>query len=144
MQFTAAAVLRLSATGLLGLDDRVGDFAPGIEGADKITIRELLIERSGLPDLNGLSDYDDVLQHHQTPSTLVAKLEGKPPLFDPGTKFLHKEHSAYNLLALIVEKRSGLPFSDAVERLVFRPMGLTASGVDDDSPNTSQTHGKRI
>jgi len=49
------------------------------------------------------------------------------------SKFLHEEHSAYNLLALIVEKKTGLRFAAAVERLVFRPMGLIASGVDDDS-----------
>src|SRR5208282_5809466 len=54
-------------------------------------------------------------------------------LFDPGSKFLHEEHSAYNVLALIVEKKTGLPFAAAVERLVFRPAGLPASGVDDDS-----------
>ena len=133
MQFTAAAVLRLVDTGSISLDEHVADFVPGIEGADKITIRNLLTERSGLPDINALPNYDDVLQHHQTPSSLIAKIEGQPLLFEPGSKFLHEEHSAYNLLALIVEKKTGLPFAAAVERLVFRPMGLTASGVDDDS-----------
>ena len=133
MQFTAAAVLRLVDRGSISLDVRVGDFAPGIEGAYKISIRDLLTERSGLPDINALSDYDDILQHHQTPASLVARIAGRPLLFEPGTKFLHEEHSAYNLLALIVEKQTGLPFAAAVERLVFRPMGLSASGIDDDS-----------
>jgi CubicO group peptidase (beta-lactamase class C family) len=140
MQFTAAAVLRLVDTGSISLDERVGDFVPGIEGADKITIRDLLTERSGFPDINALPNYDDVLQHHQTPASLIAKIEGRPLLFEPGSKFLHEEHSAYNLLALIVEKKSGLPFAAAVERLIFRPMSLTASGVDDDS----MTHAIRM
>lgn len=133
MQFTAAAVLRLVDTGSLKLDDHVGGFVPGIPGADKITVHDLLVERSGLPDINGLPGYDDVLQHHQTPASLLAAIAGQPLLFEPGTKFLHEEHSAYNLLALIVEKKTGLPFAAAVERLVFRPLGLAASGVDDDS-----------
>ncbi|HUD12163.1 MAG TPA: serine hydrolase domain-containing protein [Terracidiphilus sp.] len=133
MQFTAAAVLRLVDAGSISLDEHVGEFVRGIDGADKITIRDLLTERSGLPDINALPDYDDVLQHHQTPDSLIAKIEGRPLLFEPGSKFLHEEHSAYNLLAYIVEKKSGLPFAAALERLVFRPMGLTASGVDDDS-----------
>jgi D-alanyl-D-alanine carboxypeptidase len=133
MQYTAAAVLRLIDARMIRLDDHVGDFVSGIKGADAITIRDLLTERSGLPDVNALPDYDDVLQHHQTPSSLIAKIEGKSLLFEPGTKFLHEEHSAYNLLALIVEKKSGLPFATAIKRLVFGPMGLTASGVDDDS-----------
>jgi CubicO group peptidase (beta-lactamase class C family) len=133
MQFTAAAVLRLVDQGLLTLNTPIGEFIPGVVGGEKITVRDLLVERSGLPDINNLSNYDDILQHHQTPASLVAKIEGHPLLFEPGSTFLHEEHSAYNLLALIVEKKTGLPFASALERLVFHPAGLAASGVDDDS-----------
>jgi CubicO group peptidase (beta-lactamase class C family) len=133
VQFTTAAILRLADAGSLSLDEHVGDFATGIKGADKITTRDLLTERSGLPDINALPDYDDVLQHHQTPSSLIAKIEGRALLFEPGSKYLHEEHSAYNLLALIVERKTGLPFAVAVEELVLRPLSLAASGVDDDS-----------
>jgi CubicO group peptidase (beta-lactamase class C family) len=133
MQFTAAAILRLVDQGSIKLDDRVGDFAPRIPGSEKITVRDLLTERSGLPDINSLPDYDDILQHHQTSASLIARIEGKPLLFEPGSKFLHEEHSAYNLLALIIEKKTGLSFAAGVDRLVFRPLGLTASGADDDS-----------
>jgi CubicO group peptidase (beta-lactamase class C family) len=134
MQFTAAAVLRLVDTGSVSLDEHVSDFVPDLEGGDKITIRDLLEERSGLPDINSLPNYDsEVLQRHQTPSSLVAQIEGKPLLFAPGSQFLHEEHSAYNLLALIVEEKTGLPFASAVEQLVFAPLGLASSGVDDDS-----------
>ena len=134
MQFTAAAVLRLVDTGAIKLDDHVGAFIPGIDGADKITVRDLLTERSALPDINALPGYDDILQHHQTPASLIGKIEGQSLLFEPGSKFLHEEHSAYNLLAFIVEKKTGIPFARAIEKLVFRPMRLTSSGIDDDSP----------
>ena len=140
MQFTAAAVLRLVESGKISLDQSVAEFAPGITGADKITIRDLLIERSGLPDINSFPDYSGVLQQHQTPAGLVAKINGRPLLFEPGSKFLHEEHSAYNLLALIAEKETGLPFAEAVRKLVFQPMGLSASGADDDSV----THAKHM
>ncbi len=137
MQFTAAAVLRLIDAGPLQLDQNVAAFAPGIEGANRISIRDLLAERSGLPDINTLPDYEDILQHHQTPGSLVARINGLSLLFQPGSKHLHEEHSAYNLLALIVEKTTGVPFSVAMERLVFLPIGLTSSGVDDDSITTA-------
>ena len=134
MQFTAAAILRLVDQGSVMLDEHASNFVQGVEGADKITIRDLLTERSGLPDINALPNYDDVvLQQHQTPTTLIKAIEGKPLLFEPGSKFLHEEHSAYNLLALIVEKKTGLPFATALDKLVFRPLGLTGSGTDDDS-----------
>jgi CubicO group peptidase (beta-lactamase class C family) len=133
MQFTAAAILRLVDGGSISLDTHVGDFVSGITGADRIALRDLLTERSGLPDINDLPDYADILQHHQTPASLVAKIAGHALLFEPGAKYLHEEHSAYNLLALIVEKKTGLPFAAALERLVFRPARLKSSGVDDDS-----------
>ena len=133
MQFTAASILQLVDKGAISLGEHITDFVPELEGADKITIRDLLTERSGLPDINALPNYDDLLQRHQTPSTLVAAIKGKPLLFEPGSKFLHEEHSAYNVLALIVEKRTGVPFAAAVENLVFQPIGLNASGVDEDS-----------
>jgi CubicO group peptidase (beta-lactamase class C family) len=134
MQFTAAAILRLVDQGSITLDEHASDFVRAVEGADKITIRDLLTERSGLPDINGLPNYDDgILQRHQTPASLVKVIEGKPLLFDPGSRFLHEEHSAYNLLALIVERKTGLPFAAALETLVFRPSALMASAADDDS-----------
>jgi D-alanyl-D-alanine carboxypeptidase len=133
MQFTAAAIMRLVDKGTLSLDTSVGQFLPAVAGADKIKIRDLLTERSGLADINDRPDYNDILQSHQTPASLIAKIEGQSLLFEPGTKFLHEEHSAYNLLAFIVEKKTGLPFAAAVQHLVFQPMGLSESFVDDDS-----------
>ena len=133
MQFTATAVLRLVDKGALRLNDSVGAYSVGITGAERITVRDLLTEKSGLPDINSFSDYGNILAAHQTPSTLVSQLQGHSLLFEPGTKFLHEEHSAYNLLALIVEKKTGLDFRRAMNQLVFQPAGMKSSGVDDDS-----------
>src|SRR5258708_13930005 len=77
-QFTAAAILRLVDRGSIRLDDPVSSVISGIEGGDRITIRDLLTERSGLPDINSLPDYDDVLQLHQSAASLVAKIKGQP------------------------------------------------------------------
>jgi len=132
MGFTAAAVLRLVDQGSLELGTHVSEVILGIPGGEKIAIRDLLEERSGLPDINELPDYSNILQEHQTAQNLIDKIKGHPLLFEPGTKFLHEEHSAYNLLALIVEKKTGLTFGAAIERLVFRPTGLSRSSIDDD------------
>ncbi len=133
MQFTAAAILRLVDKGSLSLGAHVSDLVPGISGGNRITVRDLLMERSGLPDINALPDYNQVLEHHQTPASLIAKIKDHELVFEPGSKFLHEEHSAYNLLALIVEKKTGLPFAAAMQKLVFRPAGLSNSSIDDDA-----------
>ncbi|HKS73563.1 MAG TPA: serine hydrolase domain-containing protein [Terriglobales bacterium] len=134
MQFTATAILRLVDQGAITLNTHVSEVIPGFAGGEKVSIRDLLMERSGLPDINDLPEYAQILQSHQTPASLVERVSGKPLLFEPGTKFLHEEHSAYNLLALIIEKKTGMPFARAMEKLVFKPARLSNSSVDDDGP----------
>lgn len=133
MQFTAAAVLTLADRGKIALDSPVGDLLNGVPGARGITPRELLEERSGLPDINTLPNYNDLLARHQTPQSLVDAIAGKPLQFPPGSKYLREEHSAYNALALLVERATGKPFPDAVDELVFRPLGLADTGEDSDA-----------
>jgi len=132
MQFTAAAVLRLADQHALALDDPIGPLVPGVPGSDRITVRDLLAERSGLPDINALPGYDALLQRHQTPASLLAAIAGHPLLFPPGSQYLHEEHSAYNALALLIEQKTGLPFAAAMRRLIFQPAGMTDSFIDDD------------
>jgi CubicO group peptidase (beta-lactamase class C family) len=132
MQFTAAAVLRLADQHALALDDPIGPLVPGVAGSDRITVRDLLAERSGLPDINALPAYNDLLQHHQTPASLVAAIAGHPLLLPPGSQYLHEEHSAYNVLALLIEQKTGLPFAAAMHRLLFQPADLRDSFIDDD------------
>jgi len=131
MQFTAAAALRLVQAGKLSLDEPVSSFVPDLPNGGKITIRHLLTQTSGIRDINGLPQYDDLLKSHQTPLALVDKIRGLPAEHEPGT-FGREEHSAYNLLALIIERRTGLPFATAVKHLVFGPLQMADSGIDDD------------
>lgn len=137
MQFTSAAALRLVDRGALRLDTRVSDLVPGIVGGDAITVRHLLEHRSGLPDINARPDYDSILTHHQTPASLVEAISGQPLLFVPGSTYMHEEHSAYNLLALIIERSTGRPFAEALHTLVFEPLGMTTAVADDDTPTDS-------
>jgi D-alanyl-D-alanine carboxypeptidase len=133
MQLTAAAVMRLVDEGRMSLDTRVSDIVPSIRGGERITIRNLLEQRSGLSDINARSDYADILQHSQTPASLVGVISNDTLLFAPGTKYLHEEHSAYNVLALVIERKTGLTFPKAMQRLLFGPAGMDHSAVDDDA-----------
>jgi CubicO group peptidase (beta-lactamase class C family) len=134
MPFTAATVMRLVEKGKLSLDTKVNDIVPDVPNGAKITVRHLLQQNSNLPDANDQPDYDALLQSHQTPATLVQFIRGRTPLGEPGGKSQHEEHSAYNLLTLIVEKTTGIPFKEAANREVFAPLGMRNSGIDDDSP----------
>jgi D-alanyl-D-alanine carboxypeptidase len=137
MQLTAAAVMRLVDQGRLSLDTRVNEIVPSIRGGEQITVRNLLEMRSGLSDINARGDYDSILQHPQTPASLVAFIANDTLLFQPGAKYLHEEHSAFNVLALVIERTTGRSFPDAMQRLLFRRAGMRHSAVDDDANSCS-------
>ena len=141
MQFTAAAALRLIDQGKLSLDTPVADVVPDYPNGRAITVRHLLTQTSGIADINAQDDYEQVLAQHQTPQSLVDRMRGIAPLRSPGT-YEREEHSAYNLLALIVERKAGMPFADAVNQLVFAPLGMADSGIDDDRPEARRNNAK--
>jgi CubicO group peptidase (beta-lactamase class C family) len=133
--FTSTAVLRLIDQGKLSFDTHVSDIVPAVPNGDKISIRELLEQNSGLPDANDdLPNYDELLKAHQTPESLVAQIRSLRPFSDPGGKSRREEHSGQNLLALIIERKTGLTFAQAMKGLVFDPFGMRDSGADDDGP----------
>ena len=123
MQFTAAAAMRLVEKGKLSLDTKVSDIVPDVPNGQKITVRNLLQENSGLPDANDLPGYDELMTAHQTPGSMVQFIRNRPPIREPGGKTKDEEHSAYNLLALIIEKKTGLSFKEAVRREYLRRSG---------------------
>jgi len=134
MLFTAFAAMRLVEQNKLSLDVPVGDIVGDLPNGDHITVRELLEENSGLPDANDLPNYDALLSAHQTPDSLVQQIRGLKPLANPGGRHTHEEHSAYNVLALIIERETGLTFAQAMQKEVFDPAGMQNSGADDDGP----------
>ncbi len=77
---------------------------------------------------------DDFMATHQTPETVVQFIRNRPPVHEPGAPSQDEERAAYNLLALIIEKKTGLPFKEAMRREVFAPLKMTESGIDDDGP----------
>jgi len=129
-QFTMAVAMRLIELGKLRPDMKVSEILPWYPNGDKIEIRHLLTETSGLPDINALPDYIEVLKHHQTARSLV--IADKPLRFEPGSRYAGEDHSAYNLLAFIIETVTGRSFADAVRQYVFVPAGMRNSGIDDD------------
>jgi D-alanyl-D-alanine carboxypeptidase len=141
MQYTSAAVLRLIDQQKLTMETTVEDLLPKTPEAKKITVSDLLLQQSGLDDINSHSDYGVVLQQHQTAASLVAQIDGLPLSFTPGTRHVREEHSAFNVLALLLEKKTGLPFSKALEDILSKPLSLGATYADEDgtpSPSAAQ------
>jgi CubicO group peptidase (beta-lactamase class C family) len=124
--FTAMCVLRLVDAGKMRLGEKLSDFISGLPGyADNITIRQMLGHTSGLGDYEGDVPEDYPGQVHE--DYVVEKVRSLPSTyFPPGSKFQYSD-TAYVLLAAIVERVSGVPYSKFVEREIFMPLGMVGS-----------------
>ncbi|MEE1783993.1 serine hydrolase [Streptomyces sp. SP17BM10] len=123
--FVAVVVLQLVAERRVDLEACVDTYLPGLvrgEGIDgrRITVRHLLQQTSGLPNY---SDYlgDDV--RYYAPRELLATALRHPADFAPGTSWKYS-NTNYVLAGLIVQKVTGRPLAEEIDRRVVRPAGL--------------------
>lgn len=122
---TATAILQLRDKGKFSLDDAVGQYLPGFPYKD-IKIRHLLTHTSGLPDLEL---FEDLVK--QFPDTIITNRDILPELnkwkqglyFKPGDEFRYC-NTEYNLLALLIEKVSGMSFPSYLKKYIFGPAGM--------------------
>ena len=132
-QFTAMAIMLLVRDGKLHYDDRLSDVLPGFPAYGKaITIRNLLNHTSGLLDYEDLmaKEYpgkpDDQIPQIHDAGVLALLEKASTTKFPPGTKWEYS-NSGYCVLAMIVEKVSGHPFSQFVHDRIFAPLQMNHS-----------------
>ncbi len=129
-QFTATAILRLAQDRKLGVDDKIAKYLGGLPASWKgITIRQLLNQTSGISNYREGLDMGALLKDY-TAADILQMASAKPLLFPPGTQFNYS-NTNYHLLGMIVEKVSGKPYGDFLQERFFRPLGMTATRLDD-------------
>jgi CubicO group peptidase (beta-lactamase class C family) len=142
--FTSTAVLQLRDKRSLRLDDPVARHLRDFPFPD-ITIRHLLSHTSGLPDLELFEPLIAEKPEHivSNADVIPALRSWKQPLaFAPGAQFRYS-NTNYMLLALVIQKVSGMPYARYLERFIFKPAGMRDSyvltGVPDD-PKLAKNH----
>ncbi|WP_393059378.1 serine hydrolase domain-containing protein [Streptomyces sp. LN549] len=123
--FVAVVVLQLVAERRVDLDASVDTYLPGLvrgEGIDgrHITVRQLLQQTSGLPNYSNYLG-DDV--RYYAPRELLATALQHPADFAPGTSWKYS-NTNYVLAGLIVQKVTGRPLAEEIDRRVVRRTGL--------------------
>ncbi|MBL7827825.1 MAG: serine hydrolase [Saprospiraceae bacterium] len=124
-QFTAMAIVILKEKGKLGFDDKLSKHIPELAAYENITLRQMLNHTSGLPDyvfnLDSLFDKSKISTNHD----LVNIFQKHKPalLFKPGTKWAYS-NTGYDLLAVVVERASGMLFGDFLRKAIFKPLKM--------------------
>jgi CubicO group peptidase (beta-lactamase class C family) len=125
---TALAILQLAANGKLQLDDPVHQHLPSLNIAENITIRHLLTHTSGIGNPMPLRwthlseehkdyDYDAFFTNIIKSNDL---LHAKP-----GAKFRYS-NIGYMILGKLVEKLSGLSYTQYVTQNIIHNLGLNS------------------
>lgn len=123
-QFTAMAIMQLKEQGKLRYDDSLRQYFPALQFTG-VTIRHLLNQTSGIPDVLGWS-YEQLdtskINNNADIMQRLSKVYDSTS-FKPGTAFDYS-NTNYLLLAQIVEKVSGEKFADYMRLHVFLPAGM--------------------
>ena len=128
IDFTVSSILLLSERGQLSLDDPITRFFDNVP-ADRaaMTPRQLMTGRSGLPNFHDSTDDWDPDLAWVGRDAAVARIMAAPLLFKPGEGQEHS-HSAFGLLAAIVEKVSGKSYRDFVRAEILDKLKMARTG----------------
>jgi D-alanyl-D-alanine carboxypeptidase len=129
--FTAAAILRLVASGTLILDALISEWLPTVPNASRITIRQCLQHTSGLPDYGMLPEYHEAVRQGATPWTFMEFLHrthAEQLLFEPGHRWQYS-NIGYMILRRLIETVCGKTFAEVVEAEVCQPLALRHTSV---------------
>lgn len=119
--FTAQATMKLAEAGRLSLDDDISRWLPAFAGRG-LTVRHLLIHRSGLRDAVLPRDADDAARI-QTYLDLLAR---QSPSRAPGEAYAYTD-ADFNVLGAVVERASGVSFTAYIQQNLLDPLGLADS-----------------
>ncbi|MEU0940856.1 serine hydrolase domain-containing protein [Embleya sp. NPDC005971] len=140
--FTSAVVLQLEAEGKLSLNDTVAHWLPnavnsnGYDG-NTITIRELLNQRSGLPDY--MAPYNIAyygafnVDQSYTPQELINSALAQRPAALP--RVFEYANTNYMLAGMIITAVTGHTPSVEITNRIITPLNLTNTSYPETSPD---------
>lgn len=119
---TATLVLKLVEEGKLSLTDNISKFFPDFLKGGSITIEHLLSHTSGIYAYN-----NDFSMPVDNETSIINFLKKTPLDFLPGTDWKYS-NTGYYLLGFIIQKVTGLSYTEAVEKFIFEPLQMKQSG----------------
>ncbi|WP_284349546.1 serine hydrolase domain-containing protein [Roseisolibacter agri] len=134
-QVTAAAVVLLALDGRFALEDDARRWLPELPRYERpITIRHLLTHTSGLRDwgsVAALTGWPRGTRAYATPDMLAIVARQRTLNYPVGDHYSYT-NSGYSLLAVLVERASGMPFAEFTRTRLFAPLGMASTQWRDD------------
>ncbi|MGB4772655.1 MAG: serine hydrolase domain-containing protein [Chitinophagaceae bacterium] len=126
-QFTAGAILLLEQQGKLSVEDDVRKYVPELPDYGRvIRIRHLLDHSSGLRDWGSvavISGWPRSTKFYTNDDALDLLKRQQQLNYVPGAEFIYS-NSNYNLMAIIVQRVSGVSLAEYTRKYIFEPAGM--------------------
>lgn len=129
--FTAVAIAQLVEAGKMSWDSTLAQLVPEYPdraAAAKITVWQLLHHTAGLGDFF-VPEFFQNREKYVDPAHYLDLIARQPRVGEPGGEWSYS-NAGYILLGRIVENVAGRNYFEYVQRHVFAPAGMTASGFD--------------
>jgi len=118
--FTAAALVRTAEQGRLKLDAPIGNYARSIAPElARLTAHQLLSNSAGVADFAA----PVVSQEDSSLAVMVRGWKADVLFAEPG-KIYSYASPGFWLAGYVLEEVSGKPYADAMEELIFKPLGM--------------------
>lgn len=148
-QFTAAAIMKLVDENKISLNETIDKYFPKYKYGNKITIKDLIQMRSGIPDyLNDVDSffideesrgiikeyetgnyYDKYVEDNRWSSEKILKNLYLTELYFEPNEMYDYCNTNYYLLGLIIEQVSGLSYEDYLKKYIFEPYKMTSTNL---------------
>lgn len=135
--FTSVLILQLHEEGRLDLNRTIRTYLPDYagQGADKVTIHQLLNHTSGIENSDTVKDLETALKSgipiYQTPFTsdqLLARFASGKLVNVPGQVFDYN-NADYIVLGKIIERIHGKPYEQVLQEKILQPLKMENSGI---------------
>lgn len=121
--FTSVLVLKAIEEKKLNLTDKIDKFFPTIKNAQKITIRNLLNHRSGIPNLTAKEDFFKWNTQKKTEKQVIEIIAKMGSDFEPDSKAEYS-NSNFVLLTFILQKIHKKEYAKLLVEKIAKPIGL--------------------
>ncbi len=131
--YSGAVALALVSRGKLRLGDTIGQVLPSLPRAwHRVTLRDLLQHRSGLPDYTKSTALRERLERYPRatilPDQLLRYVFGKPLQFRPGSRYKY-DNSDNVAAAMMAEAVTGLSYDTLLRTLVYQRARLSQTSL---------------
>lgn len=124
--FTSAMIFQLVEENKISLDEKLSAYFPQVVNSEKISIKDMLLHRSGLWSITDDSLYLQWCTQPKSREELLGMINSHPVLFLPGEKSEYS-NSNFLLLGYIIEDITKKSYAINLQERIVNKAGLTST-----------------